>query len=101
MILLTSIRERASMMNLGRQIFGRKGTVLLEAASRIARAHKYEPVIIDLHPQSSERMRIRLSFDTRQPIRTYQALDKNSSSDTLKTLKRLLPKKNTPFAANG
>jgi len=62
------------VINLGRSIMGSKGADIMKAATLINRKKPYTPIIVDLHPQSSEKIRIRGSFDSREPLRTYQQL---------------------------
>jgi len=62
------------MINLGRQIMGPKGRNIMKAATLINRKEPFAPIIIDVHPESADAIRVRSSFDSRMPTRTYQQL---------------------------
>lgn len=59
---------------------GPKGAAIMKAATLINRKQPFQPLIVDVHPESSEDIRIRTSFDIRKPIRTFQELIRDSDS---------------------
>jgi hypothetical protein len=84
------IRERASVQNLSRQIFGgSNGTpnLLSEAFKafcakprKSGKDPQFDCLILDLNPKTPAEFRIRESFDARQDIVCYQPLRKDQST---------------------
>lgn len=98
-IFTKQVRERGSMHNLSRQIFGGKkenGDLLSDAfkafcTKKSQNLERFNGLILDLNPRTPSNFRIRESFDIRDDIICYQ-----SSDDKQRTVQVKYPIKSRP-----
>jgi hypothetical protein len=77
---MPQVRERNSILNLSRQIFGSGSgnenpkTLALAFEAVCSHPEKFNYLIVDLRSQTPQQFMLRESFDIREPIVSYQTL---------------------------